>query len=191
MTKNIVGIDIDGVLADYLHGISSYAGFMPVSTSTRYDMIEPGLFNSRGHFMGFHKEFVKSGGFRNLKLHDDSASEATDSLKSKGFEVHIITARHGFDDYDDSQVYNDTLSWLKSHGIVFDRLELSPDKCSTGAKFMLDDSPYNVKSLIDGSKTHPIVYRHLYNTYGCDILKGKHIDYVSTVGDFAELVINS
>lgn len=189
---NRVAIDIDGVLANYLKGITEFSGKLSTDTCTRYDMIEPSLFDSREDFLEHHTAFVQSGGFRRLELLDDTAPEATRYLKESGCEIFIVTARCGVAGYSENSVEQDTRKWLHDHGIIFDKLILSTDKTKVDAEYIIDDSPFNIINAIDSKKPiQPYVWKQLYNTYGCEDLfdyQGS-FEYVSTMIEFAEEIL--
>lgn len=63
------------------------------------------------------------------------AVEAVGQLKERGFNVHIVTARHQFDPDGEK-----TTLWLKEHGIQYDQLHISCHKRGK-AEIMKEISP--------------------------------------------------
>lgn len=185
----IVGIDIDGVLGDYVLDVTAHSGMLPTSIATTYDMIEPALFESRDHWRHKHTSFVETGGFRNMTLLDITAASSIQKMRDAGVEVHIVTARTGFGTHTDDQVFEDTLEWLHENDITFDKFVMSSDKSSTKANWMLDDSPYNISSMLS-TDTTPVAYRQLYNSFGNGVFDCSTVQYVDSVSDYADLVLS-
>ena len=189
--KISIGVDMDGVLADYVKGITKFAGMVPTSVSTTYNMVEPGLFDSREDFLAHHEQFVKNGELRKLGVLDKTASSALKEMQELGCDIHIITARHGFDEYTDEMVRQDCIAWLDDNDIPFDDITLTQDKSNIDVDYLIDDSPFNILGVLkSGSHTKPYAYRHLYNTFGCGDFDEyqESINYVDDMEDFSHAI---
>lgn len=189
---NRVAVDIDGVLANYVKGIAEFSGKMVTDLCARYNMIEPGFFQSREDFMEHHSAFIHSGGLKRLSLLDETAPQALQTLHDSGFEVFIVTARKGVPGYNDHCVEQDTRQWLNDHGLYFDKLILAEDKTTVDAEYIIDDSPFNITQAIESGKDiRPFVRSHLYNTFGCSDLQPYDglFDYAYSMADFVHKIL--
>jgi len=142
-------VDIDDVLANFRSGFANWLeekfGVKPDVNSKEYYFISALSqidLNSETVF----KMFLDEGGFSKLGVDSDNVRLLQD-LKSKGYWIHLLTARPE----EELQCLYDSYSWLVEYNIPCDAISFSPEKfrwCAkskyydAGAiKFAIDDAP--------------------------------------------------
>ena len=143
-----LGIDIDGVLADYNTSIKRFIDtFHP---EVDYEEHCKRYYKEGRGFPGIHSDFVERVGLMSL----DPFSEAVETLrylsKVGGHRICLITNRLH------SKLVSpaiDTVRWLHDKEIPYHELHLLPSGVSKGVvscDFYLDDSPLGIKKLLRG-----------------------------------------
>jgi len=190
----IIGIDLDGCVADYVTGFRDYVrqqGYtMRTSVPLAYNFAE--AFDIDQHTLEQLKEaFEESGGFITLPIYP-RAAEILRKLQRLGYKIVIITSRRQTRAH---RIFYDTSEWLKTYGIPYDMLLFSRDKsdalrrniypakclffvedhdkyafelASDGTPVLLLEQPYN------GNLKHPNIARvqdwdEIYRTITADI----------------------
>ena len=184
-----VGIDIDGVLADYTSALLPAARFLGIDLDgsvppTRWSMVEPGWFDNHEDWKATHAEALREcdtfspiGGFPYI-------AEQTHRLRSAGHAVVILTAREAppwQDSYDDAWVFKGTLDWLKAHSITYDELRFDGTKTGHQLDVLLDDAPHNIEEY-QAAGERVVIYDHAYN---------RHLDgeRVSSLSEYVDLLL--
>lgn len=186
-----VGIDVDGVLADYMGGVAAVGQSMGLAMSgsssgpTQYGLVEPGWFPDAESASKAMTHLRDSGGLRELALLDTGASAAIRCLRIAGHRVSIVTARHSGGRYSRShgerRIARETIDWLAEHNILPDDVRFERRKSLVDCQIYIDDAPHIIEELrSDGRRA--VVYDQPYNRH----LSG---DRVSSMEEFAELIL--
>lgn len=150
-----IGIDIDGVLADYVEHMRTVATTQgikvdPLGGPRTYSMVEPGWFTDDHQWARCHE--IVTGELERTPLLDAFAPEALARLRSRGHHLVVMTARRAPTGagYSQADVVQATQAWLErhriqAHEVVFNdhrtpRHELELD-------LALDDSPEQIAAL--------------------------------------------
>lgn len=184
-----VGIDIDGVLADYTGALRVAGRALGISLSgeappSSWSMIEPGWFESSDdwklcHAVALRKvdSFVAIGGAEDI-------GTQTGRLRDAGHRVVILTAREApawQDDYGDMHVQGATRDWLDMNLIGYDELRFDVSKTGHGLDVLLDDGPHNIEEYRAAGE-RAVIYDHAYN---------RHLDgeRVSSLSEYVDLLL--
>lgn len=174
-----IGLDVDGVLADYMSAIRAVGRAHGHVTAdhgpTVYDLVEPGWFPDAATAGAAMDELRHNGGLAGLALLDDTAAEAVADLRRAGHRVSIVTARA------EHPMGRTVLQrWLDRHRIVTDGVHFAVRKGAIGCDVYLDDAAHNVEELRRAGH-HAVVRDTAYN-------RGVDGPRVRSVAEFAELV---
>lgn len=187
-----IGLDVDGVLADYMGGIAAVGRSMGLLMDgadrgpTQYGLVEPGWFPDEQAASEAMRTLRDVHGLDTLDLLDADAPAAVRRLRDAGHVVSIVTARaastrwsKGFVDHSPRER---TVEWLARHGFETDAVRFERSKALVGCDVYLDDAPHNIAELRDAG-LHAVAYDATYN---------RHVDglRVRTVSEFAEMVLS-
>ena len=126
----IVGLDIDGVLANYVAGVIDFArkyykypdlGFYP--TPKDYNLGEL-LGMTPPEYIKFKDDF-RSRGWKRYLPYYTFAPEMTKLLKDNGYTIVLITSRP---ESEYKRIYYDTIYWLVSNNILYDAIYFGKEK---------------------------------------------------------------
>lgn len=139
----IIGIDLDGVCANYTDSLIKTARELnqPIEASlgdipTTYQMVEPRWFSSKDHWWITH---LKTMGQANLITPLVQPDVFTSVLESE-HRLIAVTARHH--DYS-----NLTRQWVDTHFPgVFEEVIFTEDKHEVPIDYLVEDNPFNVAS---------------------------------------------
>jgi 5'(3')-deoxyribonucleotidase len=155
----VLGVDLDGVVADFYSGIRPIAAEwlgVPIESLTptpSYGLGEWSL-DSMGTYEDLHRFAVTQRNlFRNLALMPDAAA-ALRRLSRLGVRIRIITHRL-YLKYFHEEAVQQTVAWLEHHGVPYWDLCFMKDKGAVGADLYIEDSPTNVGALRAGG--HPTI----------------------------------
>lgn len=151
----VVGVDCDGVLADYFKGFRDYIADclgleptdLPIPNSYDFssDPAWAQVMPTREKFLTWHNDAVADGLFQHLPM-IQGASVALWNLSNAGVYVRIITHRfHKHGTY--AGVVSDTVQWLDENAIPYRGLAVERWKSDVGCDIYIDDSPGNVVEL--------------------------------------------
>ena len=147
----VLGVDLDGVVADFIGGLKPIAAeWLGVESSTltdeiSYEFPEWGL-NEFGGYDALHRFAVKERDlFKNLPP-IDGAPAALRRLSTNGIRIRIITHRL-FIKWFHVEAIQQTVKWLEHHGIPYWDLCFMRDKSAVGADLYLEDNPDNITAL--------------------------------------------
>ena len=185
----IVGVDIDGVLADYPR---SFVEFINQELGTNhnpdevknYDIYEElGIDTELG--VKLKDKYRQSGQKRYIPV-IDGAKEMLEGLREDGYKIVILTARP-YKKY--NRIFPDTMEWLKKNGLVFDAIIFDEEKeerllkefGTNRVEFFIDDVVKNANAISNlGGKC--LLVDRPYNQ-GADLKKN-----VTRVGSIKEVL---
>jgi 5'(3')-deoxyribonucleotidase len=165
----VLGVDLDGVVADYesafRYCVAQMLGKDP-STMGRLNSWEISEsdwgIEDRAHYLQLHKQAVlQLGLFRAMPMMPE-ASETLWKLSDMGVWIRIITHRLVFNFGHQSSVA-DTVTWLDANKIPYRDICFIGDKPQVGADLYIDDAPHNIENLRN-SGAETIVFTQPYNT---------------------------
>ncbi|MEX1178349.1 MAG: hypothetical protein WEB09_07790 [Nitriliruptor sp.] len=140
-----LGIDLDGVVADFNHGwTSAYnAAFdaaleseMVVSWDSPLDLTH---FRDMDAFWAWARDHGGHTVFRHLEPYPD-AVETLRTLNHEGHDLVIITAKPDWAEHD-------TLEWLADHQVPLRDVHFTEDKHEVPCDVYLDDAPHQVETI--------------------------------------------
>lgn len=150
--RAIVGIDLDGVCADYTSGFRRYAARIlnrPERTFPEpltYNLVNAGWgFDSASEYLATHRAAVDEGLYQHLPV-INGAAEALREISDAGAHIRIVThrlimgGRH-------ARVVSDTATWLDEYKIPYMSLCFTGLKDSVGAHVYVEDAPKNIETL--------------------------------------------
>jgi 5'(3')-deoxyribonucleotidase len=166
MTTNefVFGVDLDGVVADYIRGLKPIAAEwlgVPVTSLTdevSYGFKEWGISDS---YDDLHRFALKERAlFASLPLME-GAAPALRRLSALGIRIRIITHRL-YIPWFHRQAVVQTIEWLENHGIPYWDLCFMAEKSSVNADVYVEDSPKNIALLREAGKD-VVVFRNSTN----------------------------
>jgi 5'(3')-deoxyribonucleotidase len=172
MNEFTIGVDLDGVVADYESKLREIAceildmepkHFPPARD---WDLVKSGWpFQDNAHFLQVHREAVAEHGlFRRLSP-IAGASEALWRMSDAGVRIRIVTHRLVVN-FAHAAAVGDTVSWLDDKRIPYRDICFVKDKAEVGADLYIDDSPFNIASLRAAKGDDAaMVFNQLYNTH--------------------------
>lgn len=124
----IVGIDIDGVLADYY---SHFIDYLNCKLSTAYNISDLKCPNVKDsfHINGIDYEHIKdayrqNGEYKNIAA-VNGAKELLDAFKTAGYQIALLTSRP-YIVY--KRLFADTIEWLNKNSIKYDIILFDENK---------------------------------------------------------------
>lgn len=151
MKKVRVGLDLDGVTAQYVQYLRKYVAKDfgveedSIPDPHSYSFYESGWgFESEEHFRAVHGRAVDEGMYAALEMYE-GASEALWRLSDAGYHIRVITSRfvnHG----QNATVVAQTAAWLDSNNIPYRDIVFTGHKTEIEADIYIDDSPSNIRA---------------------------------------------
>jgi 5'(3')-deoxyribonucleotidase len=158
--KFVLGVDLDGVCADFYDGLREIAAEwlgVPLETLTRdvtYGLPEWKL-DRCGKYDDLHRfAVVERDLFRNLKPIHGAPAVLRRIAHQQGIRIRIITHRLFIPHFHQTAI-DQTVQWLDHYGIPYWDLCFMRDKAAVGADLYIEDSPSNVVAL--RADNHPTV----------------------------------
>ena len=154
MSKEFVlGVDLDGVVADYEKGFREFIAKMKsispdsIPAATHWSFSQSGWpIADEKEYLELHREAVaKERLFANLKP-ISGASEALWALSDAGIRIRIVTHRLVIN-FSHAPAVTDTVTFLDQHNIPYRDLTFVKDKADVGTDLLIDDAPHNIISL--------------------------------------------
>lgn len=153
MKKFILGVDLDGVCANYYSALRDMVAEKYGIPRNQIENIYPNpkYYNMKDwpgfeeNFVKYHTEAVMEGLFMNMAP-IEGASEVLWRLNEEGHHIRIITSRfvkHG----QNGKVISDTAYWLDKNDIPYRDIMFVRHKPDVYADVYIDDSPENLAAL--------------------------------------------
>lgn len=149
--KFVVGVDLDGVVSDFVHDIRPHAAEwfgVPVESLSEhpdynFSQWGNGLPDSYPmlHWFAVTQRglFIKSNPIKD-------APQVLRRLSDAGVHIRIITSRICISGHH-AEIVRQTVDWLERHGIPYWDICFVKDKLSVNADLYVEDSPSNVEKL--------------------------------------------
>lgn len=161
----VLGVDLDGVCADYTSGFRSVAALEwdvteeSLTTEVSWDFGEWGL--DRDGFLRLHRAAVQDHRmFRDMPA-VPGASDSLWRLSDAGVWIRVITHRL-VTNWGHRTIVSDTVEWLDSARIPYRDLCFLGRKPEAQADAYVEDAPHNIDALRAGGNT-VIVFDQPYN----------------------------
>jgi 5'(3')-deoxyribonucleotidase len=164
----VLGVDLDGVCADYESALrTSVAARRGVDPATLPAQAVTGHFREWGlsaeGFREAHRiAVIQDRIFRTMAPYPGVA-EALWRLSDAGVWIRVITHRLLFNGLHETSAA-DTAVWLDQHDIPYRDLCFIGDKATVGADLYIDDSPHIILALREAGRT-ALVFDQLYNRH--------------------------
>lgn len=167
MNERILGLDLDGVCANYVDGFRTFcmkemdrpASDFPDPSS--YDFVASGWpFTNLDDYRSWNRLSIEQGQYRNLAPMP-GAAEALQELDRNGVHIRIVTHRLVMGGLH-RKVVSDTVEWLDMHEIPYKSLCFTGFKDSISAKLHIDDAPHVIEDLRAAGQ-QVLVFDHAYN----------------------------
>jgi 5'(3')-deoxyribonucleotidase len=148
----ILGLDLDGVVADFYGTIRPLAAewlgrpLEELTESPTYGLREWGFDGSGAEYSSFHRWAVVQRHLFGSLAPIAGAGPALRRLSDDKVRIRIITNRL-FIPHFHAPAVGQTIEWLDVHGIPYWDLCLMPDKTAVQADVYLEDQPDNIKAL--------------------------------------------
>jgi beta-phosphoglucomutase-like phosphatase (HAD superfamily) len=162
-TEFVFGVDLDGVVADFIQGLKPIAAeWLGVPVKSLTDEVSYGFGEwNIGDYDDLHRFALKERAlFASLPL-IEGAAPALRRISSQGIRIRIITHRL-YIQWFHRQAIVQTVEWLEKHGIPYWDLCFMAAKSSVDADVYVEDSPTNIRALRDIGK-EVIVFRNSTN----------------------------
>lgn len=168
----VIGVDLDGVVADYTGGLLKFAEralglsrhSLPPPRDWGFSNVQ--FINVSGvsfTFCDMHRSFV---GFPNqglLKLKALPYSiQSLRTLQDRGHTIRIVTQRGAHSDGADNIHMQQTMRWLQKKFIPFHEIVFTNDKTSVRCDVMLEDAPHHIQAFAD-AKIPYLIFDQPYN----------------------------
>ena len=165
MNEFVLGVDLDGVCADYTSAFRRIVAMErnvdadSLTTEVSWDFAEWGL--NRDSFLELHKTSVQDHRmFKNMPALD-GVSDALWRLSDAGVWIRIVTHRL-VTHWGHALIVSDTVDWLDAKSIPYRDICFLGRKPEIEADAYVEDAPHNVEALRARGKT-VIVFDQPYN----------------------------
>jgi 5'-nucleotidase len=165
MSEFVLGVDLDGVCADYTIGFRSVAAIewnvpeSSLTTEVSWDFAEWGL--DRAGFLQLHRASVQDHRmFRDMPA-IPGASDSLWRLSDAGVWIRIVTHRL-VTNWGHQTIVADTVEWLDLRSIPYRDICFLGRKPEVQADAYVEDAPHNVAALRERGNT-VIVFDQPYN----------------------------
>jgi hypothetical protein len=145
----ILGVDLDGVCADFYAGVRPIAAEwlgVPESDLTpqvSYGFPEWGIDKAPGGYLDFHKFAVTQRDLFKRLVPLAGCPQALRRVSKEGVRIRIITHRL-YIKYFHKQAISQTIDWLDHHGIPYWDLCFMQHKTHVGANLYVEDSEKHI-----------------------------------------------
>ena len=157
-TSFVLGVDLDGVVADFYSGLRVIAAeFLGVPLDSLPEKVSYGLpewnLDQAGGYEALHRFAVTQRNLFRELVPLPGAAAALRRLSTRDIRIRIITHRL-YIKFFHLETVQQTTGWLEHHGIPYWDLCFMKDKAAVGANLYIEDSPGNVQALrADGHPT--------------------------------------
>jgi len=165
MNEFVLGVDLDGVCADYTTSFRKIVAMErnvtleSLTTEVSWDFAEWGL--NRDSFLDLHRTSVQDHRmFRNMPV-IEGVSDALWRLSDAGVWIRIVTHRL-VTNWGHALIVSDTVEWLDAKSIPYRDICFLGRKPEIEADAYVEDAPHNVEALRGRGNT-VIVFDQPYN----------------------------
>ena len=165
MSEFVLGVDLDGVCADYTSAFRRIVAMErnvdaeSLTTEVSWDFVEWGL--NRDSFLELHKTSVQDHRmFKNMPALE-GVSDALWRLSDAGVWIRIVTHRL-VTHWGHALIVSDTVDWLDAKSIPYRDICFLGRKPEIEADAYVEDAPHNVEALRERGNT-VIVFDQPYN----------------------------
>ena len=151
-SRFVLGVDLDGVCADFYKGLRPIAAewlgvpFESLPMEVSHGLREWGIDSAPGGYEALHRFAVTQRNlFRELEPVDRAAATLR-RISARDVRIRIITNRL-FIKYFHQQAVRQTIEWLDHYDIPYWDLCFMRDKAAVGADLYIEDSPDNIEQL--------------------------------------------
>ena len=164
----ILGVDLDGVVADfYGHMREIAAQWLDVPIEELPEEVTFGLpewgLPDAAQYERLHRFAVTQRDLFGAMPPIKGASQALRRLSRDGVRIRIITHRLFIPRFHQTAVQQ-TIQWLDSYDVPYWDLCFMKDKIAVGADLYIEDSPTNIKEILAAEKP-VIIYSHSTNRH--------------------------
>lgn len=148
----VLGVDLDGVVADFYEAIRPFAAEWvgrpagELTPDVSYGLKEWG-FDEKG-YESFHRWVVTQHDFFSTLDPIHRAGPVLRELSNADVHIRVITHRLFIPHFHQLQV-EQTVRWLDRHAIPYRDLCFIAEKTAVGADLYIEDSPRNIQALRD------------------------------------------
>ncbi len=161
-----VGVDLDGVVYDFVGALRSYIhrttgrplASMPPADSWEFWSKQWKL--DKEEFLRFYRDGILDGFIFSEGAPFPQAVESARELVALGHELHIVTSRAIPGAEDEARAA--TVDWLRRIGFPYESLTIASDKASVPTDIFIDDSMENYDRL-DKAGHFPWLYTQMWN----------------------------
>ena len=158
-TRFVLGVDLDGVVADFYGGLRVIASeFLGVPTETLPEKVRYGLpewkLKRAGGYDALHRFAVTQRDLFKELTPIPGAPPVLRRLSARNIRIRIITHRL-YIKFFHLETVRQTTEWLEHHGIPYWDLCFMKDKAAVGADLYIEDAPGNVEAL--RANGHPTI----------------------------------
>jgi 5'(3')-deoxyribonucleotidase len=147
----VIGVDLDGVVADFYRGLRPIAAkWLGVDESKLTEDVSYGLpewnLDGMGGYEPLHRFAVTQCQLFEKLEPVDAAPATLRRLSQHQVRIRIITHRL-FTNFFHEKAASQTIIWLERYGVPYSDLCLMEDKTAVGAHIYIEDSPKNIERL--------------------------------------------
>jgi uncharacterized HAD superfamily protein len=162
-SNKIVGVDIDGVLADYPDCFINYVNDKVGTNFKAEDLDQYNLYEAITDIptevmKELKHDFRKSGQLKKVGVLP-GAKEFLQSLRNKSYKIVLLSARP-YKEY--RRIFADTKEWLDKNGLIYDAILWDEDKLNrlirefgeNNVSFFVEDNLKNANSISKSTKVY-------------------------------------
>lgn len=168
----VIGVDLDGVVADYTGGLLKFAEetlglcrhTLPPPRDWGFSNVQfKSSVGKEFQFYDMHNAFVSFPHHGLLKLKVlPYAIQSLRSLRDRGHTIRIVTQRGAHADAAETAHMKQTLHWLQKKLIPFHEIVFTNDKTSVRCDVMLEDAPHHIQAFA-AAKIPYLIFDQPYN----------------------------
>ena len=193
----IIGLDLDGVVADYIGGLRVSLGKMrgedgsTYTTDVHWDLREWNL--QDGEYEKLHAYAVEENRIFSTISPLPGAVTGVQQLVDKGFRIRIITNRDTRP-CDMTEAVRDTATWLHNHNIPYHDLCFIHPKADAKATIYVDDAPLKLAAL-QSAECRIVVFDQPWNrdfpTNSNSVPKSHRVDRVKSWDELVKFLVEA
>lgn len=151
-SKFVLGVDLDGVCADFIGGFRRIAAEWlgvnesELTSAPSYDYPEWKMDSAGGWLDAYHYAITRREIFRTLSPIPGASVSLRRLWTAERVRIRIITHRLFFEFFH-AEAIKQTIEWLDRHAFPYWDICFMRDKAAVGADLYIEDSPTNVEAL--------------------------------------------